>query len=141
MANKRQYKTLTKAQTTKVRSLTKKGKTQGQIAKALGVSKQRVSTAQAKAGVGKRRPSPFWSQVKRIKTEGEITHKEATKIVYNFPKWGKKRHGKGFLTPDERYAAMRAKRKEFDYEGKLSYKDQKDIDEYGEDIGLGDTPK
>ena len=97
MATKRTYKTLTAKQTTKVRSLTKKGKTQAQIAKTLGVSKQRVSTAQVKAKVGKRRPSPFWTSVKRVREETGISHKEATRVVYHAPKWGIKRHGPGYV--------------------------------------------
>lgn len=140
MVNKRTYKTLSAAQSAKVKRYTKEGKTQGQIAKLLHVSKQRVSTAQAKAGVGKRVASPFWAQVKRIKEEGEISHKEATRIVYHFPKWGKKRHGPDYLPPEERSAAMRAKRAEF-MDGKLNSKDQKELEDYGADIGLGDTPK
>jgi hypothetical protein len=137
---KRTYKSLSKAQTTKVKSYTKAGKTQGQIAKLLHVSKQRVSTAQRKAKIGKRVASPFWKQVKHIKEDLGVGHREATKIVYHAPKWGKKRHGKGYLSPEERYEAMRAKRREFDYSGKLSVEDQKAIDEYGDSIGLGDTP-
>jgi predicted transcriptional regulator len=140
MASKRKYKTLTKTQTASVKRYTKQGKTQGQIAKLLHVSKQRVSTAQAKAGVGKRAASPFWAQVKRIKLEGEISHKEATRIVYHFPKWGKKRHGAGYLPPEERSAAMRAKRAEF-MQGPLDKDAKKELDDYGADIGLGDTPK
>jgi predicted transcriptional regulator len=140
MVSKRKYKTLSTAQSAKVKRYTKQGKSQQTIAKLLGVSKQRVSTAQKKAGVGKRAASPFWAQVKRIKLEGEISHKEATRIVYHFPKWGKKRHGADYLPPEERSAAMKAKRAEF-MQGKLSKDDQKELEDYGADIGLGDTPK
>jgi hypothetical protein len=35
---------------------------------------------------------------------------------------------------------MRAKRAEF-MDGKLNMKDQKELEDYGADIGLGDTPK
>jgi predicted transcriptional regulator len=140
MVTKRKYKILTSKQTASVKRYTKQGKTQAQIAKLLHVSKQRVSTAQVKVGVGKRVASPFWAQVKRIKLEGEISHKEATRIVYHFPKWGKKRHGADYLPPEERSAAMKAKRAEF-MDGKLNKDDQKELEDYGADIGLGDTPK
>jgi hypothetical protein len=140
MAAKREYKILTKAQTASVKRYTKKGKTQGQIAKLLGVSKQRVSTAQRAAKVGKRRPSPFWSEVKKIKEATGRSHKESTTFVYNAPKWGKKRHGAGYLTPEQRGAAMRAKRAEF-MGDKLSKGEKQQMAEYGEEIGLGDTPK
>ena len=140
MATKRTYKTLSAKQTASVKRYTKQGKTQAQIGKLLGVSKQRVSTAQAKAKVGKRRASPFWQQVKKVKEAAEISHKEATRVVYHAPKWGKKRHGKGYIPPEERSAAMRAKRAEFDT-AKLSPEERQNLDDYGESIGLGDTPK
>jgi transcriptional regulator with XRE-family HTH domain len=140
MANKRTYKVLSKSQTTKVRSLTHKGKTQAQIAKVLGVSKQRVATTQRAAKVGKRRPSPFWKAVKQTKEAAGISHKEATRTVYHAPKWGIKRHGAGYIPPQERWQAMKDKRAEFDKD-KLSLKDKEELAEYGESIGLGDTPK
>jgi hypothetical protein len=140
MVTKRKYKTLSTAQTKKVKRYTKAGKTQGQIAKLLHVSKQRVSTAQAKAGIGKRAASPFWKQVKRVKEAAGISHKEATRVVYHAPKWGKKRHGADYLPPEERAAAMRAKRAEF-MQGPLGKDDKKALEDYGADIGLGDTPK
>lgn len=136
MANKRTYKTLTKAQSAKVKKYTKKGKTQAQIAKSLGVSKQRVSTAQAKAQVGKRRPSPFWSQVKKVKQESGYSHKEATRVVFDFPKWGKKRH-KNYQTTEQRIEHMKELRKAYSGE---ELGDQ--IKAYeDEDVGLGETPK
>jgi phage-related protein len=138
MVGKRIYKTLTAKQTTRVRGLTKKGKTQAQIAKLLGVSKQRVSTAQAKAKVGKRRPSPFWKDVKVLKDMG-YSHKKATLLTKQSPKWGKKRAaraGKKWRTPEERQAEMKRLRKEF--EGKeLSDKMTYEMEEYM----YGDTPK
>jgi hypothetical protein len=140
MTTTRTYKTLSTAQVKKVKRYTKAGKTQGQIAKLLHVSKQRVSTAQKKAGVGKRAASPFWTQVRKVKEAAGISHKEATRVVYHAPKWGKKRHGADYLPPEERAAAMRAKRAEF-MDGKLNSKDQKELEDYGADIGLGDTPK
>jgi IS30 family transposase len=99
MANKRKYKTLSTAQSGKVKRYTKQGKTQAQIAKLLGVSKQRVSTAQAKAGIGKRRPSPFWKDVSSLKKMG-YSHKTATEMTKFSPKWKKaykKRTGKARL--------------------------------------------
>jgi hypothetical protein len=91
-------------------------------------------------GKGIRRPSPFWKEVKAVKGITGISHKEATRVVYHAPKWGIKRHGKDYLPPEERSAAMRAKRAEF-MDGKLNSKDQKELEDYGADIGLGDTPK
>jgi transcriptional regulator with XRE-family HTH domain len=140
MVTRRKYKTLSSKQTAKVKSYTKKGKTQGQIAKLLGVSKQRVSTAQRKVSVGKRRPSPFWKAVKQTKEAAGISHKEATRVVYHAPKWGIKRHGRGYLPPQDRKAAMRAKRAEF-MTDKLNKGEKQELAEYGEEIGLGDTPK
>ena len=96
MANKRHYKTLTKAQTTKVKRYTKQGKSQKVIAKLLGVSKQRVVTAQKKSKIGKRAASPFWKDVKTHRGYG-YTHKESIEIVKYLPKWKKaykKRTGK-----------------------------------------------
>jgi hypothetical protein len=96
MVNKRKYKTLSIAQSAKVKRYTKQGKSQQVIAKLLGVSKQRVSTAQAKARVGKRAPSTFWRDVKALKGMG-YTHKEATEITKFSPKWKaayRKRTGK-----------------------------------------------
>jgi 4-hydroxy-3-methylbut-2-enyl diphosphate reductase IspH len=140
MTAKRKYKTLSTAQAAKVKRYTKEGKSQGVIARALGVSKQRVANAQRKAGVGKRAASPFWKQVKKVKEAAGISHKEATRVVYHAPKWGKKRHGADYLPPEERSAAMKAKRAEF-MQGKLNKDDQKELEDYGADIGLGDTPK
>jgi transposase len=140
MVPKRKYKTLSTAQSAKVKRYTKGGKTQGQIAKLLGVSKQRVSDAQRKAKVGKRRPSAFWKAVKRTKEAAGISHKEATRVVYHAPKWGIKRHGTGYLPPQDRMAAMRAKRAEF-MTDKLNKNEKQQMAEYGEEIGLGDTPR
>jgi transcriptional regulator with XRE-family HTH domain len=139
MVGKRKYKSLTSKQTTKVRSLTKKGKTQAQIAKLLGVSKQRVSNAQAKAGVGKRRPSPFWQAVKRVKEDTGCSHKRATNLVSQNRKWGEKRAaraGKKWRTPEERQAEMKRLREEFQDE-----KLEKMINQELEDVMYGDTPK
>jgi transcriptional regulator len=139
MAAKRSYKTLTAKQTTKVRSLTKKGKTQAQIAKVLGVSKQRVSTAQAKAKVGKRRPSPFWKDVKQVKELLGVSHKRATNLVSQNKKWGEKRAaraGKKWRTPEERQAEMKKLREEFQDE-----KLERMINQELEDYMYGDTPK
>lgn len=139
MAGKRSYKTLSDKQTKKVRSLTKKGKTQAQIAKFLGVSKQRVSTAQAKAGVGKRRPSPFWKDVKAQKELLECSHKRATNLVSQSKKWGSKRAaraGKKWYSPEERQARMRELRAEFEGEELTN-----EINQELEDVMYGDTPK
>ena len=140
MPKKRTYKTLTKAQTTKVTSLTRQGKTQAQIAKTLGIAKQSIATAQRKVKIGKRRPSPFWDQVRATQKASGATWKESRILVYNAPKWGKKRHGERYLTPDERYAAMKAKRAEF-MTDKLSLEESAEMRAYGEGIGIGDTPK
>jgi transcriptional regulator len=139
MANKRQYKTLTPTQTKKVRSLTKKGKTQAQIAKSLGIAKQSVSTAQRKAKIGKRRPSPFWQAVKRVKEDTGVSHKRATNLVSQNKKWGAKRAaraGKKWRTPEERQAEMKRLREEFQDE-----KLEKMINQELEDYMYGDTPK
>ena len=141
MATKRTYKALTATQGKKAKRYIKQGFTQAQAAKKVGVAKQRVSTFLQKAKVGKRRPSPFWQEVRIVKEATGHTHKEATRFVYHAPKWGMKRHGEGYLTPEERYQAMRDKRAEFDYKGKLNEKDQKEVNAYGDEIGLGDTPK
>ena len=96
--------TLTAKQTAKVRKLTKAGKSQKSIAKTLGVSKQRVSTAQAKLKIGKRVASAFWKEVKGIKNMG-YSHKEATDIVKYSPKWKKaykKRTGKARTSPKDK---------------------------------------
>lgn len=136
MAAKRVYKSLTKKQTASVKRYTKQGKPQSQIAKLLGVSKQRVANAQRKTKTGVRRPSPFWKQVKKVKEETGYTHKEATRLVYEAPKWGKKRH-KNYQTTEERIKHMAELRKSF-AGNELTDK----INEYkDEDVGLGETPK
>jgi hypothetical protein len=61
-------------------------------------------------------------------------------VVYHAPKWGIKRHGRGYLPPQDRKAAMRAKRAEF-MTDKLNKNEKQELAEYGEEIGLGDTPK
>jgi fructosamine-3-kinase len=135
---KRTYKSLSKAQTTKVKSYTKAGKTQGQIAKLLHVSKQRVSTAQRKAKIGKRVVSPFWKAVKATKEAAGISHKEATQVVFHAPKWGKKRAakvGKKWISYQERQARMKKLRDEYsgdELTGAIN-------DEMGEYM-YGDTP-
>jgi len=139
MAAKRKYKTLTSKQTAKVRKYTKAGKSQKEIAKILGVAKQRVANAQKKAGVGKRVASTFWKQVKAYKEDLEISHKEATILVKNTKKWGTKRAaraGKKWKSYEERQADMRALRQEFEGEelGKA-------ISQEMEDYLYGDTPK
>jgi transcriptional regulator with XRE-family HTH domain len=139
MVSKRKYKTLSTAQSTKVKRYTKQGKTQAQIAKLLGVSKQRVSTAQAKVGVGKRRPSPFWQAVKRVKEDTGVSHKRATNLVSQNRKWGEKRAkraGKKWYSPEERQERMRELRKEFQDDDL-----ERMISQELEDVMYGDTPK
>ena len=136
MTGKRVYRKLTQKQLGKVRSLTKKGKTQAQIAKTLGIAKQSIATAQRKVKIGVRRPSPFWQQVKRLKAESGLSHKEAREQVFNYPKWGKKRH-KNYQTTEERIEHMKELRLSLGGE-ELGDK----IREYeAEDVGLGETPK
>ena len=97
MAGKRTYKTLTKAQTASVKRYTKAGKSQKVIAKLLGVSKQRVATAQKKGKIGKRAASPFWKDVALYKRMSGDTHKESIEVVKYTTKWKKaykKRTGK-----------------------------------------------
>jgi predicted transcriptional regulator len=124
MVSKRKYKTLSTAQSAKVKRYTKQGKSQQAIAKLLHVSKQRVSSAQAKAKVGKRAPSTFWKDVKNLKGMG-YSHKEATEVVKYSPKWKKaykKRTGKARLhwkDKDEIRYKLRAAYEELDEEQKM----------------------
>lgn len=141
MVNKRSYKTLTKAQTKRVRSLTKQGKSQKVIAKLLGVSKQRVSTAQAKAKVGKRVVAPFWKDVKDLSRIKEISYRQATvemKYSKKYRKKYKKRTGKERMTLEQhRQDIMRQLRAEFLKGDELAA--QKIYEQ--EDITPGETPK
>ena len=137
---KRTYKTLTIKQTAKVKKYTKAGKNQAQIAKLLGVSKQRVATAQKKAKVGKRVASPFWKQVSYLKKEMGYSHKAATKQVWYAPKWAKKRvakTGKKWKSYEELRKTMRQIREEIDgvEDRRQAYEDER-----GE-FFYGDTPR
>lgn len=117
MANKRTYKTLSAKQTVRVRSLTRQGKNQRDIAKALGVSKQRVATAQKKVRVGKRVASPFWKDVKALSGIKEISHRQAMVEMKYSTKYRKKykaRTGKTRVTLEQhRQDIMRRLREEF----------------------------
>jgi fructosamine-3-kinase len=124
MATKRKYKTLSTAQAAKVKRYTKQGKSQQVIAKLLGVSKQRVSTAQRKASIGKRIASPFWKDVAAIKSTG-YSHKESIEITKFSPKWKaayRKRTGKIRLhwkDKDEIRHKLRAAYEELEEEEKM----------------------
>jgi transcriptional regulator len=140
MVSKRKYKTLTTAQSAKVKRYTKQGKTQQTIAKILGVSKQRVSTAQAKAKIGKRRPSTFWGGVAQLKDIKGITHRQATIELKYSEKWRKKykkRTGKERITLEKHRQEIMCKlREEFIRGDEMA---AKKIYEQ-EDITPGDTP-
>ena len=141
MVNKRTYKALTAKQTAKVKRYTKQGKSQGAIAKLLHVSKQRVSTAQAKAKVGKRIASPFWKDVATHRGYG-YTHKESIEIVKYLPKWRKaykKRTGRARLSQTDKDNIRALRREQWlktqkrsdegetvsvEYEGETYYKTQ-----------------
>ena len=115
MATKRTYKALTTKQSAKVKKYTKAGKSQKAIAKLLGVSKLRVSTAQKKAGAGKRRPSPFWGEVSQAQKEWGWDRAKATREVMTKPKWRQKyfkRTGRKRITTDEIGQALKRKIRE-----------------------------
>lgn len=139
MANKRQYKTLTKKQTASVKRYTKQGKSQQWIAHKIGIAKQSIATAQRKAKIGKRVTSPFWKDVKAYKELSGEDHKRATQMVKQTKKWGTKRAaraGKKWKSYQERQAEMKKLRKEFEGEeltDKLTY----EMEEYQ----YGDTPR
>ena len=136
----RTYKTLTAKQTTKVKRYTKQGKSQQAIAKLLGVSKQRVSTAQKKAKIGKRVASAFWKDVALYKEKAGVSHRRATLEVKNWKEWGTKRAtkaGKKWKSYAERQADMRKIREEFVDETDK----RKAINQELEDYMYGDTPK
>ena len=95
----RAYKPLSSAQQIKARALTAKGASQKDIARALGVAKQRVANYQ-KILSPKYRPRPpqpltgarlFWATVKQVKGVLKVTHKEAIKEVYKREEWARKR--------------------------------------------------
>ena len=137
MVNKRTYKALTAKQTAKVKRYTKQGKSQGAIAKLLHVSKQRVSTAQAKAKVGKRIASPFWKDVATHRGYG-YTHKESIEIVKYLPKWRKaykKRTGKPRFSQTDKDNIRALRRAEWVESQKRSDKGERiSIDYEGETI-------
>ena len=95
----RAYKPLSSAQQIKARALTAKGVSQKDIARALGVSKQRVVNYQKilSPSYRPRAPAPlsgarlFWATVKHVKEVLKITHKEAIKEVYKREEWARKR--------------------------------------------------
>ena len=86
-------KKFSKAQGIRIRSLTKKGKTQEQIALALHTRKQNVATYLKKAKIGKRTTGAarFWKDVKTTKKLGEYDYKGAIHATKIMPKWLKKR--------------------------------------------------
>ena len=77
----------------RIKSLTKKGKSQFQIAKALHTRKQNVATYLKKAKLGKRTTgaTKFWKDVAEHKIKAEATRKEAIQAVKMYPKWLKRR--------------------------------------------------
>lgn len=139
MTAKRTYKALTKKQTASVKRYTKQGKSQGVIAKLLGVSKQRVATSQKKTKTGVRRPSPFWKDVKEYKEKSGRSHAYSTKEVMNWKKWGTKRaakSGKKWKSYDARQARMREIRSEFEGD-ELREQLEQELEEFQ----YGDTPR
>jgi len=91
---KQTYKPLTQWQEAGAISRALKGVSQQKIAKALGVSKYRVSKVLKAKGVGKRRKDTgdtFWGSVKAVQEATGYTWKRSRKTVYHAPKWGKKR--------------------------------------------------
>ena len=115
MVTKRNYKPLNTTQRRRVTTLTQQGKSQKVIAKTLGVSKQRVATAQKKAKIGKRLVSPFWKDVAAHRAGG-YSHKEAIDLTKYSPKWKKvykKRTGKARVSPKDKDEIRRALREEW----------------------------
>jgi hypothetical protein len=84
-------KQLTQWQEKKAVALSKKGYGQKKIGLTLKVSKERVGIALRKAKIGKRRVSPFWSDVQTLQRLRMVSWKEAREITYHEPFWGKKR--------------------------------------------------
>ena len=114
----RAYKSLSSAQQIKARALTAKGVSQKDIARALGVSKQRIVNYQ-KLLPPEYRPRPpqpltgarlFWAQVKQLQKATKITHKEAIREIYKRIEWAApraKRHGRIFKPEEEFWAEVR----------------------------------
>ena len=114
----RAYKPLSSAQQIKARALTTKGASQKDIARALGVSKQRVVNYQ-RILPQEYRPRAlqklegarlFWAQVKQFQKATKSTHKEAIREIYKRIEWAApraKRHGRIFKPEDEFWAEIR----------------------------------
>lgn len=84
-----------KAEIRRIKSLTKAGKTQYQIARALHTRKQNVATYLRTASLGVRAPPTgavaFWKDVKKVKELLGYEREEAIKVTKVAPKWLKKR--------------------------------------------------
>jgi len=113
---------LTKAQQKKIGILSRKGKSQQYIAKAIHKQKLVVTQYMQKERLGARKVSGstlFWRDVKSTKELFQIPHKEATEIVFKTTKWREKRIAR--LSENRRLAAekweeldRKARRKRFD---------------------------
>ena len=91
-------KKFSKTEIGRIKSLTKAGKTQYQIARALHTRKQNVASFLKKASLGVRAPptgaAAFWKDVKKVKKLLGYERKEAIKVTKVAPKWLEKRVAK-----------------------------------------------
>ena len=109
---KREYKALSTTQGRKVIALTKKGVSQKDAARKIGVAKLRVSQFLLSKKVGRRRESEFWSDVRTHARTREVTWKEAREVTFTQPFWARKRakrQGKEYKSYSEFWKEWREK--------------------------------